>query len=414
MSGGLDPLYVRARSALLDAADALEAHRGAIVLVGAQAIHLHAGGADFGTAEYTTDADIALKPADLGDSPLLAELMASHGFVPDQQPGRWRSRDGIYVDLMVPEAFAGPGTRAARLGPHGKRVARRAKGLEASLVDHELMLIESLDPADTRSATMLVAGPGALLVAKTHKIAERVEAGDRIRDKDALDVLRLLQGTDTPTLASRLERLLECGASRNVTVEAVSLLTPLFGDRQAPGVEMAVRANATSDPQTIAASLTTLVSDLHVALATGKSQMAVGALRGRRQVERRLRTARSATLGTTGKSGRPHLVPIVFAYEEGVLYSAVDQKPKSTYRLQRLRNIEGNPKVSVLVDHYDDDWSRLWWVRIDGTASVIRSGALFQKGISLLTGKYDVYTTEPPPGPLIEIRVERVRSWAAS
>ena len=132
------------------------------------------------------------------------------------------------------------------------------------------------------------------------------------------------------------------------------------------------------------------------------------------EIDRRLRSARSATLGTVGKSGRPHLVPIVFVYEEGLLYTAVDRKPKSTYRLRRLRNIEANPSVSVLVDHYDDDWSRLWWVRLDGTASVVRSGPALRKGLALLTGKYDVYTIEPPPGPVIEVRVKTVRSWSAS
>lgn len=414
MSGDPDPLYVRARSALLDAADALEPHHNTIVLVGAQAVYLHTGGADFATAEYTTDAYIAIKPVDIEDSPSSAELLVTHSFALCQQPVRWRSRDGIYVDLMVPEALAGPGTRAARLGPHGKQVARRAKGLEASLVDHEPMVIKALDPADARSATMLVSGPGALLVAKVHKIAERTAGHNRIRDKDALDVLRLLQGTETADLASRLGRLLECNVSSAITTEAVSLLDALFGDREATGVAMAVRAAGASDPDTISASLTALVSDLLGALAIDKTHVARGALMDQDEINRRLRTARSATLGTVGESGRPHLVPIVFAYEDGVLYTAVDQKPKSTYRLRRLRNVESNPNVSVLVDDYHDDWSRLWWVRLDGTALVIRSGPVLRKGLDLLTGKYEVYTTQPPPGPVIEVRIERVRSWSAS
>ena len=132
------------------------------------------------------------------------------------------------------------------------------------------------------------------------------------------------------------------------------------------------------------------------------------------EVGQRLIMARSATLGTVDSMGRPHLVPIVYAYENGILFTAVDRKPKSTYRLRRLRNIEDNPNVSVLIDHYDDDWSRLWWVRLDGTARVVRSGPVLRHGLALLTGKYDVYITEPPPGPVIEIRVERVRSWSAS
>ncbi len=134
----------------------------------------------------------------------------------------------------------------------------------------------------------------------------------------------------------------------------------------------------------------------------------------RNNITHRLGVAPSATLGTISRSGRPHLVPIVFAYEDGVLYSAVDQKPKSTYRLRRLRNIETNPDVSVLVDHYEDDWTRLWWVRLDGTAGVMRSGPGFRRGLALLTRKYAIYTTKPPPGPVIEIRVQEIRSWSAS
>ena len=132
------------------------------------------------------------------------------------------------------------------------------------------------------------------------------------------------------------------------------------------------------------------------------------------EIARRLHHARSATLGTVDAGGRPHLVPIVFAYDKGRLYTAVDRKPKSTYRLKRLRNIEANPYVSVLVDHYDDDWSQLWWLRLDGKARVVRPGPVLRKGLVLLTAKYEVYTTQPPPGPVIEVRVENVRAWSAT
>ena len=134
----------------------------------------------------------------------------------------------------------------------------------------------------------------------------------------------------------------------------------------------------------------------------------------RDETTRRLHSARSATLGTVDERRLPHLVPIVFAYEEARLYTAVDLKPKSTLRLKRLRNIEANPSVSVLVDHYQDDWSRLWWVRLDGTARVVRSGPVLRKGLALLTGKYKVYAAQPPPGPVIEVTVENVRAWSAT
>ena len=119
-------------------------------------------------------------------------------------------------------------------------------------------------------------------------------------------------------------------------------------------------------------------------------------------------------MGTVDDRGRPHLVPIVFAYQDRCLYTAVDQKPKSTHRLKRLRNIDANPRVSVLVDHYDDDWTRLWWIRIDGTARVIESGRRFEEAITLLTHKYRPYLTQPPPGPVIEVRVETIRAWSAT
>lgn len=263
MPGEPDPLYVRARAALLDATDALAQQIDALVLVGAQAIYLHTGDADLAVAEYTTDADFTIGPAELHDSPLLAELLTERGFTTREHPGGWLSPDGIYVDLMVPEALAGPGTRGARLGLHGKRVARRAKGLEASLIDHQPMTITALDLTDPRSVTMNVAGTGALLIAKVHKIAERTESGDRVRDKDALDVLRILQATETSDLTQRLDRLRENELSAAVTEEGITRLVPLFSRLDAVGVEMAIRAAGVgADPDTIAASMTALVSDL--------------------------------------------------------------------------------------------------------------------------------------------------------
>lgn len=263
MSGEPDPLYVRARAALLDATDALTEQIEALVLVGAQAIYLHTGDAELAVAEYTTDVDFTIGPAELHDTPLLAELLTTRGFTTREHPGSWLSPNGIDIDLMVPEALAGAGTRGARLGVHGKRVARRAKGLEASLVDRQLMTITALDPTDPRSINMHVAGTGALLIAKVHKIAERTEASDRVRDKDALDVLRILQATDTTDLTNRLQKLRTNDLSADVTEEGITLLAPLFGHLDGVGVEMAMRAagvGANSD--TISASMITLASDL--------------------------------------------------------------------------------------------------------------------------------------------------------
>lgn len=124
-----------------------------------------------------------------------------------------------------------------------------------------------------------------------------------------------------------------------------------------------------------------------------------------------------ARLATASPDGTPHLVPVVFAVdgdlENGVVYTAVDGKPKSTRRLRRLANIDGNPHVCLLVDHYADDWTRLWWVRVDGVAAVHRDGDATATGCRLLREKYPQYQTVPLDGPVISIAVRRWSSWHA-
>ncbi len=150
MPGVRDSLYVRARAGLLDAAEALATHLDAMVLVGAQAVYMHTGDSDLAVAEYTTEADLAVSPVEIAAAPLLGDLLVASGFAWRDQPGSWLSPGGVSVDLLVPESLAGPGSRGARLGPHGKRVARRAKGLEAVLVDRERHIIVALEVADAR------------------------------------------------------------------------------------------------------------------------------------------------------------------------------------------------------------------------------------------------------------------------
>jgi PPOX class probable F420-dependent enzyme len=128
----------------------------------------------------------------------------------------------------------------------------------------------------------------------------------------------------------------------------------------------------------------------------------------------RFEQARVARLATVGADGRPHLVPIVFAVVDDTVYSVVDAKPKRTTRLRRLANIEANPKVSVLVDHYEDDWSRLWWVRADGTARIVPlSSDEGRLALQRLTQRYPQYRVTVPPGPVIAIDVNRWVSWPA-
>ncbi|WP_459549964.1 TIGR03668 family PPOX class F420-dependent oxidoreductase [Nocardia sp. X0981] len=131
------------------------------------------------------------------------------------------------------------------------------------------------------------------------------------------------------------------------------------------------------------------------------------------QARARFAAARVARLATVTAAGRPHIVPIVFAVAGDTVYTAVDAKPKSTIALRRLANIEAHPEVAVLADFYDEDWSRLWWVRADGTAR-IAGGDEQRRGLELLTSRYPVYVTQPPPGPVLTIEIIRWSGWAAT
>jgi PPOX class probable F420-dependent enzyme len=123
-------------------------------------------------------------------------------------------------------------------------------------------------------------------------------------------------------------------------------------------------------------------------------------------------------LATAGSTGRPHLVPITFALlDDATLVTAVDHKPKRTTALRRLDNIAANPQVTVLVDHYDDDWVQLWWARADGLARVLEPGqepTVRAQALSALSARYPQYVEQPPQGALIVIDVERFSGWSAA
>jgi PPOX class probable F420-dependent enzyme len=120
-----------------------------------------------------------------------------------------------------------------------------------------------------------------------------------------------------------------------------------------------------------------------------------------------------ARLGTVSPDGTPHLVPVVFAVRDDVIYTAVDAKPKTTQRLRRLANIERHPQVSLLVDHYADDWTQLWWVRVDGIAAIHHDGNALQTGHDLLRAKYAQYQSVPLNGPVIAVVAQHWSSWHA-
>lgn len=261
MPGAPDPLYVKAREVLLDALEALGPHRSSLVLVGAQAIYLHTGEADVAVAPYTTDADLVLDPKNLAARPPVGASLEARGFAPGDQPGQWL-KEGVRVDLMVPEAVAGPGRRGVRLGPHGKRAARKARGLEGALVDREVREVASL-AGGRRRVEVMVAGPASLLVSKLHKLAERRDEPGRLKDKDALDVLRILRAVPTPDLADRLRRLQKDSRAATVTDEAIGHLRTLFGTPDAPGSGFAARALEALEPEdTIRASCAALSQDV--------------------------------------------------------------------------------------------------------------------------------------------------------
>jgi PPOX class probable F420-dependent enzyme len=131
-------------------------------------------------------------------------------------------------------------------------------------------------------------------------------------------------------------------------------------------------------------------------------------------MRRRLAEARIARLATVGGDGRPHLVPICLAVAGETIFFAVDAKPKRTRDLQRLRNIAANPAVSVLVDHYEEDWSRLWWVRVDGTARKLDPGPEADRALDLLVSRYPQYRQARPAGPLVAISIARISGWEAA
>jgi PPOX class probable F420-dependent enzyme len=128
-------------------------------------------------------------------------------------------------------------------------------------------------------------------------------------------------------------------------------------------------------------------------------------------MRRRVSDARVARFASVRPDGRPHVVPCCFALDDEVVYSVVDAKPKSTLALRRLENVRANSSVSLLIDYYAEDWTALWWIRLDGTARVVDSGAERALALERLCEKYPQYVREPPPGPVIAIDLTQWRAW---
>jgi PPOX class probable F420-dependent enzyme len=129
-----------------------------------------------------------------------------------------------------------------------------------------------------------------------------------------------------------------------------------------------------------------------------------------------IRSARIAHLATADKSGRAHVVPICFAFDGRLFYSSIDEKPKRTapQKLKRVRNIQENPQVALVIDSYNEDWRKLAYILVHGSARVLLSGVNHRKAVKLLRRKYPQYRKMRIDRlPMILIRPKRATSWGA-
>jgi hypothetical protein len=272
--------YIEARRVLLDALDALRPHLDAVVLVGAQAVYLRTSGRLEGYQPFTTDADVVLDPALLADIPPLGDAMTDAGFVLTDEPGIWEARFNrpgfddeivVPVDLIVPEELAPKaGRRAARLpGGHGKTTARKSPGLAGAVVDNGPLELAALEAGDQRSVSVNVAGYGALLVAKLHKLGDRLATPERLHAKDAGDIYRLFDALAPDDMADLLRRLLADARSAATTKKALAYADALFGAPTAVGVRLTVDALQALVPEpTVTAVMTAYTAELRRLLET--------------------------------------------------------------------------------------------------------------------------------------------------
>ena len=134
----------------------------------------------------------------------------------------------------------------------------------------------------------------------------------------------------------------------------------------------------------------------------------------RSEALRRLASARVGRFASITPDGRPHVVVVTFAMVGDHLVHMIDQKPKSTSHLQRLQNVETLPIASLLVDHYEEDWTTLWWVRVDGEVTIEKDGDMWWAARSSLKEKYRQYRYSPPAGPAILLAIDQVSHWESS
>ncbi|MEU3770662.1 hypothetical protein AB0E55_36850 [Amycolatopsis keratiniphila] len=255
-------LTIVARKVLLDGLTALEQHLDALTVVGAQAVHLQTAEVPLAAAAYTSDGDLGVDPRQLADEPLLEQALRNAGFerLQQHQPGLWCRTETVgdtttkvELDLLIGQTLADGGSRSVKIQPHDKMAARRVPGLEPAVVDRVPMIITALESSDDRRIRVHVAGAAALLVAKTHKIHDRLNDSatrpDRLTNKDAGDVYRLMMGTRAREVGDTFRMLLSDPRVGEVTTAGLTYLREQFGGADTAGVRLAVEALAGSVPE---------------------------------------------------------------------------------------------------------------------------------------------------------------------
>lgn len=260
--------YAAARTVLLDALEALDSHLPNLILVGAQAVYLHTGAGELTQPPMTTDADLALDTSTLASEPEIASSLMNAGFSPGRNPGSWLGTGGVAVDIMVVPWQSGTmkkGARAGRIPPHATSTARITAGLEPALVDHASHLLATLEPSDRRQINLKVAGPAALLIAKAIKIEERLTDADggrgaRLKEKDALDLFRLLQAIETEDLVHGIRRHFADEQACEVSRRGLRVMEKHGVEPRSPLPSLAAQAAAGN--ATVAPSFVALTTDL--------------------------------------------------------------------------------------------------------------------------------------------------------
>jgi hypothetical protein len=267
---GANSTDVVARRALMGTLETLQPHLDSLILVGAQAVYLKSNHIELPLAPATSDADIAFDTRSLEVSPEIGKPLREAGYSPNEtakNPGHWINAEGVPLDLFQPRILSNRGaqSRSANLGPHGQDLLRIIDGLNSALVDNSVLTINSFETQDIRSFEIKVAGPAALIIAKTAKISDRLRGSDhRLISKDAHDIYRLLLATQTVTLSQLFQEFLSNPISSAEAKAALNAFAQLFAKSQdASGNKLvADAAKGVDNADLLKASAWALASDL--------------------------------------------------------------------------------------------------------------------------------------------------------